>query len=221
MKWKEQKSVIVGLNGSGKTEFGKYIVDKNFKRAVWVLVNNDDLKNMPKNVSVVLSSDSLNRTKELDNIIKNVIVLAKENKVDALIIDEADLFLGNNAEVMKSPNVRDLIVLQRHHGLAVVCMSRRPQDLPTKLYETADNVIIFASRNSDNVDKKLKAIDRELPKMVAKLKKGDYKFIVSEIGEKPKLFNPIPLTKLKEKKKHETRSKKDFTNNENRRKKRK
>lgn len=190
---KEQKTVIVGLNGSGKTEFGKYLVAKSFKRAVWVLVNNDDLKDMPKNVSVVISTDSLNRTKELDGIVKSVIELAKEGKVDGLIIDEADLFLGDNHEVMRSPHVRDLIVLQRHHGLGIIAMSRRPQDLPTKLYETADNVIIFASRNSDNVDKKLKAIDRELPAMVQKLKKGDFKFIVSTIGEKPILFNRISL----------------------------
>lgn len=193
LKIKEQKTVIVGLNGTGKTELGKHLAEKSFKRIVWVLVNADDAKNMPSNVTMVLSIDSLNRTKELNEIIGNVVKLAKQGKVDGLVIDEADLFLSDNFEVNKSPHVKDLIVLQRHHGIGVICMSRRPQDLPTKLYETSDNVIIFASRNSDNVDKKFRAIDKELPELVNGLKKGDFKFIVSVAGEKPALMNPIPL----------------------------
>lgn len=193
LKIKEQKLVIVGLNGSGKTEFGKFIVKKSFKRCVWVLINPDDMKGMPSNVTAVISTDRENRIKEIDGIIGDVIKLAKEGKVDGLVLDEADLFLNDNAEIKKFANINDMVILQRHHGLGVIIMSRRPANLPTMLYETSDTVILFASPRSDNVDRKLKPLHRDLAPMVSTLRKGDYKFVTITTGENPILHNPIPL----------------------------
>lgn len=193
VKFKNNKTIITGMNGSGKTEFGKHIAKNFFKRPIWVLVNIDDLKGMPKNVEPVLMAQR--STEELNDIVGTTIQLAKEKKVDAIFIDEADLFINDNTDLKKNKHLNDIIILQRHHGLAIVAMTRRPANLPTMLFETSDNVIIFASPRSDNVDRKLKSLDRELPTMVSTLRKGDFKFITFVVGEKPKFNNPIPLGK--------------------------
>lgn len=190
VKFKNQKTVILGMNGSGKTEFGKWLCATQFKRPVWFLVNHDDLKGMPKNVVIAFSETKT--IKELNQTVEAVMKLAEENKVDAIIIDEADLFLDNNADVDKYQAIRELVILQRHKNLSVVVMSRRPANLPTKLYETSDNVVIFASPRSDNVERKFKSLDKELPEMVSTLQKGDYRYIIFTVGKIPQFYNPIP-----------------------------
>jgi len=197
MKFKNKKTTIVGMNGTGKTEFAKYLARNVYERPAWVLVNEDDYRNMPKNVLSVLLNDTSG--KELNQTLGTLFELAKENKIDAVVVDELDLFATNDSDLDKYPNLNKFVVLQRHSNVALVGVGRRPARIPTTMFETSDNIIIYPSLNSDNTEKKLKSLHRELPEMHQQMRKGDYRYIAFEPGHEPKLKNPIPLGTKKKK----------------------
>lgn len=86
-------------------------------------------------------------------------------------------------------------------------MSRRPQNLASKVFEICEYNVFFAIPMSDNVLRKLRAVHRDLEEPVRALKKKEHKFVMIETGFDPQTFPAIKLerapTKSKETKKHE------------------
>ena len=63
-------------------------------------------------------------------------------------------------------------------------ITRRPQNLPTQIYEEFHHMILF-SFESPNVTKKLNAMYKDLGEMTKRLKFNEHKFIIKTVGEAP------------------------------------
>lgn len=193
------KTTVMGIQGSGKTELAKQLT-KQFKKPVWYLVNLDDLDNMPNHVAVIKAERR--NLEELEIIIGRLLQLAKQGKVDAIFIDEFDMFLNTNHDINNYPNINDLVINHRHYKLAVIGITRRPQDIPTKYIESCEHMFVFALPNSDNTHRKFKSMDKDFEILLTQLTKDNHKFIYKQLGYKPQLMNPIKLIKSKQEVKH-------------------
>lgn len=212
---KAQKLMIVGINGSGKSNAGYYIASKQFRRFILLTPHQEDLKTAPKNAIPVLAVDL--DEKELDSIFEVAKQLANERKIDGIMVDDLDVFIKDEADLKKCPHLKDALINHRHwgkknkedkNGLGIIFMSRRPQNVPASLFEICEYNMIFSSPTSDNVKRKYNAIHEGLYEQVQTLKYKEYKFVVKKVGEVPQVLDPLPLhnatikttTKSKEKK---------------------
>lgn len=191
------KSCIIGIQGSGKTQLAIYLAKNHFKRPIWYLMHLDDAKNLSNNVQVITAIKQ--NLAELNTVCEAAIKLGKEKKIDCVIIDEMDMFINNNSDLTKYPHINDLVINHRHYNLAVIGITRRPQDIPTKFFESCEHIFVFALPNSDNIDRKMGALDRNFPDMIQKLQKDNHNFIHKRIGEAPRLKQPIPINGSKDK----------------------
>ena len=194
----------MGIQGSGKSELGKSFT-KNFKFPFYCVVNLDDIDDVDKNCYKIIMKKR--NALELEGICKELIELSKRGKCDAVFIDEADMLIPKIIEgLQKFPAMYDLFVNHRHYGVAVFFMTRRPQDLNPLVVESCEHKFVFALETSDNITRKMKAIDSRLPEMMQSVTKKSHNFIHKQLGETPVLMKAI---KLEAKKKNgKTRSKK-------------
>lgn len=198
---KNTKILVFGIQGSGKTELAKHLTNF-FKKPYWYLMHLDDMKNMPKKVKII-KADKMD-IYELDEIFKSAIEMGKKGELDLLVVDEADMFLKSTL----LQNTNDAVINHRHYNFAIMFITRRPQDIPTKIVESSEHTFIFAVPNSDNVDRKLKALDKDIIPMmkqdifneqgvrtdtVFNVSKDKHNFIHKRLGEKPVFMKPIKL----------------------------
>ncbi len=188
MKFKNTKICIVGIQGSGKTELAKFIASR-FKNSLWFLVNLDDIVGMPSNVETIMAEEKT--IQELNRLCKVVIELAKQDKINCFVIDEADMFLNRFKPLPKYLN--DLVINHRHYGLALIFITRRPQDIHAKIVESSHHLFIFAMPNSDNIERKMKAIDKDLLMEMERLSVEEHNFIYKGIHKKPIVMPPLNI----------------------------
>lgn len=224
---KAQKLMIVGINGSGKSNAGFYIASKQFKRFILVTPHEEDIRDAPKNAICVLVKEL--SPQELNIIMDSVKLLAEERKIDGVLLDDIDAFLTGENDLAKCPSLKIALINHRHYGkknkedkfgLGMIFMSRRPQNVPSALFEICEHGFYFSSPTSDNIKRKFSAIDYRLYEMVNNLKYKSFKFVYKELGKPPIVCKPLPLftKKLNNrriKKNDKTRSKRTTPNNEN------
>lgn len=198
---KAQKCIIVGVNGSGKSVAGFHIASKQFKRFILFTPNSEDIKHAPKNAIPVVAVRMT--PEELNAVFLSAKKLAQERKIDGILIDDTDSFVTGEADLQKAPALKDALVNHRHFGkkhkedkfgLGMIFMSRRPQNVPSALFEICEHSIFFSSPTSDNIKRKYNGIDSELYEMVHKVKYKSYKFVYKALGDRPKICAPFPLT---------------------------
>ncbi len=181
---------MCGIQGSGKSELVRHFIKSKMFKAPFVYdVQHHDYKVVDKDCYRYLPTGKASIA-ELDSRAKDVIKLAKEKKIDAFILDEADMFLSENYQLRE--NLNDMVVSHRHYNLSLGMVTRRPQDIPTKIVESCHYLFVF-SIEGDNVRKKMKNISPDLWKEVQKLEYKDYRFVVKPIGKKPYIHNAIKI----------------------------
>lgn len=204
MNIKAQKLMIVGINGSGKSNAGYYVADKQFKRFILLTPHGEDIKEAPKSAIPVLAMEMT--PAELQRVMESVRELAKERKIDGVLIDDIDAFISDENDLKKVPTLKDALINHRHwgkkskqdkFGLGMIFMSRRPQNVPSALFEICEHNYFFSSPTSDNVKRKYSAIDSDLYEMVQGLEYKKYGFIYKEIGKPPIRCNPLPIFERK------------------------
>lgn len=191
---KDQKFCIFGLQGSGKTYLAKHILENEFKKPMIYVVHNEDFKdtraarwNPPKDRDGLLVGGKM-LEEDFNLFIRQAIKFGKQKKIDLVVIDEADMFFQWNYNI--SGVMNDLVLNHRHYNLSVCFISRRPQDIPTKIVESSKALFVF-SLEGDNAYKKLRNINPELEEKVKTLKHKDYHFVVKEVGKAPEIHKPI------------------------------
>lgn len=97
----EHKTCIFGIQEGGKTYWAKHIAGQQFKKPIVFQVNADDNWNEIKNMIVYVADRKNPETLQQDFklFIKKCHQWAIEGKIDAIIIDEADLFIQNNFDL--------------------------------------------------------------------------------------------------------------------------
>lgn len=204
---KHKKSFVCGATGSGKTYLVENSLIKNFKHPFVYLIHKEDFTNTSKNVmlyypqhkdgTIDLSMEHLERVSLL------VKQLAKEGKIDAFIIDEADMFVPKDMRSLQTYHAfYDLLINHRHYGkekgkgLALIFITRRPQEMTTVFIEQCHYTFMFAL-DGKNVKEHFEAIHKDYSYLIPKLSFEKHNFIVKEIGKSPKLFSKIKLKEVK------------------------
>lgn len=133
---KGKQVLVIGKKGSGKTYFTKKLLDKYPNHVVF------DVNNEYKGYKRYIPSnyDGQSQQVELELLLKKII-LPNAGKVDLLVVEEADMTLPNKGEL--TPMQRALINLNRHLGLTVVYITRRPQLINTNVPALADFICCF------------------------------------------------------------------------------
>ena len=179
---KNKKFAIFGIQGSGKTVLAKHLL-KSFNKPIVYEIHPDfrDTKAMiykPKDLLLPTLNEFCAKIKQL----------AIKGKCDLFIIDEADYFFRSNFDIPL--NLLDLILNHRHYNLALCFISRRPQDIPTKVYESCYATFIFKLEGVNALDK-LAQININMRGLIDKVDYSRYNFIVKELGKDPYLCRPI------------------------------
>jgi hypothetical protein len=196
---KEVKTAVFGIQGSGKTYLVEHYLVNQFKNPVVYLIHQEDFKTCKNNVNIYVPKTQDGRidtsTEHLNNFLGQILPLMKSGKIDALIVDEADLFFPKDfRNLQKYKNIHDFIINHRHYGrgkgTALIYMSRRPQDITTNIVETSEHVFLFAIQGK-NIKDYMSSIHEDYKELIPYLKKQNHNFIYKRLGEDPKLMNKI------------------------------
>ncbi|MCH7851000.1 MAG: hypothetical protein IH845_05140 [Nanoarchaeota archaeon] len=186
MKLQKKKIMVGGIQTSGKSYFVKNMLIPNFRKPILFEVHPD----FRECENLLIYRPSEPTVKELNDFCLKVKALGLAGKIDAFILDEADMFmmsiLGKELN-----NLNDLVINHAHYGLALVFVTRRPQDIPPKITESSHYIIMFTVEGK-NVFDRLKGISEEFEEAVRKLDYDYRDFVVKEIGRKPITYNPLP-----------------------------
>ena len=188
-EFKAHKACIFGIQESGKT-FWMQEMYKHFKKPLVLKVNEDDAWDKLPNIFVA-ELDGRDIQGDFAFWIKKARELAREGKIDLLIIDEADMFFRSNYDI--DENLMDITLNHRHmgkQGLAVWFATRRPQDIPTRIVESCKFLVIFPLEGANAV-KKFNEIDPRIVPKLEELRFKDRRFIIKKIGEEPYIHAPL------------------------------
>lgn len=193
MKLQAKKTCVFGIQGSGKTYFSQEGLASQFDNPLIFVVNKDDVDGWIKqpNAHVYLATNRLDVRLEFISFMKQAHKWATEGKIDAIIIDEADLFFNNNYDL--DPASLDLVLNHRHigaEGTALILLTRRPQDIPTKIVESSYYLFIFKLEGANALNR-FKEIDPLIPPLIDRLDYNKHNFVVKELGKEPYIHKPI------------------------------
>lgn len=178
-----QKCVIGGLQGTGKTIYTKNLMNFHSYRVLVYCKHFKDYADMPDNFIIVVPKDFYN---DIEDFIKLAIELGKQGKIDGVLIDEFDMIYRNNSDLKQ--NMNDLVLNHRHYGLFLCVVTRRPQDIPPKLFESSKYKVFFAIEG-ENVQSKLNGLGHKLGDKVSELKIDSFECYIKEVGYSPYLIN--------------------------------
>jgi len=175
---RNRRILIFGLNGTGKTYLARKLSD--YFNTFVITLNPDEWKDKDVLIGECKSLDDFKFW--LDFLIskRNVIKL----KINCIILDDFDTYFSSNFETL--PSFQELVFRNRHigDGLTIIAVTRRPQNIPTRYYETFDILVAFATQ-APNVFRKLDEMKEGLSNLVKSLTIESHKFIWYEIGKKP------------------------------------
>lgn len=178
---KPHKAIVIGLQGSGKTYFSNMLIDRRAYRVFVYTHNAIEFEKMNDNF---LIADAKKWT--IEQFSETAIQLAKEGAIDGVFFPEFDFNVSNNFEI--TPHLNDMMITHRHYDMFVLINTRRPQDIPAKIFESSKYVVCF-SMDGENAKKKLNGYFKGLGDDVANLKYGSWEAYIKEIGELPVLHN--------------------------------
>lgn len=177
----KKRILIAGIHQSGKTYLAKEL-SRSYKTAVYTPYP-EEWKS--ENVILFNPHDFLN---EFPFWCSKAMQLARDNKINLFIVDDADLLFKTHFDV--SYEVRQLVISNTHlgkYGLALAFVTRRPQDIPTRIYGICEYMALFTI-DSPHAIKLFNDFSEKLGEQVKAIPYGSHQFILKEIGQKPKLM---------------------------------
>lgn len=193
MDLRAHKTCLFGTQGSGKTVLAQNLA-RTFKNPLIFVVNRDDVDGWlkVKRAHVYLAENRLNVGEEFKKFMAQAHKWAQEGRIDAIFIDEADLFFNTNYDL--DPHALDLVLNHRHIpenvGTALVLLTRRPQDIPTKIVESSRWIIVFKLEGA-NAIQRFKEIHPDIPPLIERIDYARHNFVVKELGKPPYIHAPI------------------------------
>ena len=189
----------MGIQGSGKTELAKHLIKNNFKHPLVYGVHFYEWEKEPPKVT--LFKPASHQLSDFNIFCGELIKGLKDNSLnyDAVVIDEADLFFSENFQVYD--NINDLFINHRHYpknkGIALILLTRRPQDIPAKVVESCEHLFIFAV-SGENVKRKLKEINPQIIELLENgaVTKEKHNCIYKHIDKPPIILKAICLKQI-------------------------
>jgi len=178
---------VIGLKGSGKTVWVKYLLNSVKKHLIVdpMLEYQGFRRYIPK-----FRSFGDEATLELEIVAEELVVPQKGNKgkVDLFAVDEANRYCP--ARHPLSPLIMDINDFQRHWDLTTVWVARRPTQLNTDLVELSNWIIVFnlAGKNDHQY---LNDLSDGLGDAVLTLPKYHYMFVNE--SRQYEIMPPVPM----------------------------
>lgn len=199
---KHKKTFVCGATGSGKTYLVENFLVTQFKHPFVYLIHKEDFASCKRNVKLYIPQKKglIDMSMEhLEEICKYVKRMALEGKIDALIIDEADMFIAKDQRTLQNyPHFYDLLINHRHYGkekgkgLALIFITRRPQEMTTVFIEQCHYTFMFALEGK-NVIEHMNRIHSDYEELMPQLSIEKHNFIVKQIGHPPELYDHIKM----------------------------
>lgn len=193
--FKNHKVFVGGLQGSGKTVFVRWLVKNRYRRAIGIRETKDfdDVPNM-----VLVERGEADRLVAIEQIAKMLVDIGKEvesgkrehHEFDALVIDEADLYFKSNWDI--GYFMSNLVAMHRHYKLALVFVTRRPQDIPAIIRESCKYSIYYKIQGT-YVMRALRDMHPDIPDILEQLDYDAHEFVFYELGHQPVRHKPVPL----------------------------
>lgn len=195
---KHKKFFVGGVTGSGKTYFTEHKLLRAFKKPLVITPHYEDYTKAHRGTMVFhlkpFTTEALNEF--INSYVRG---LAYSGKIDAFVIDEADLIIPKSIqELQKYYNIYDMFINHRHwgtskgNGIALGMLTRRPQEMNTVFLEQAHHLFFFALEGK-NVNEHLSKIHKDFETLLPNITVDSYKYIHKEIGKSPTLHNPIKI----------------------------
>jgi len=179
----EKKIGIFGVPGSGKTHFAKQLI-KGFNSPFIYRVT-EDFDNEGENVKIFKPTD---KYLDLDLFLHTAKTWGQHRKIDCMVIDEFDLFAQRSLE--PGTLLNEMVILHRHNNLSEIYISRRPQDIPNKVFEMMHHIFLFALEGTNALEKFTK-LDARFEPLLPYLSMENHNFIHKELMKPPELHKPI------------------------------
>jgi hypothetical protein len=176
------KSVIIaGTFGTGKTYLAKFI-SRRYKTVVY-----SPYKEEWANENAVFIETPYYEN-DLNFWCGEMIKMAKSNKINCAVFDDADLLFRTQFDI--AFNFKELFVKHRHigkNGIALIFVTRRPQDIPTKIYSSCEFWALFGT-NSPQAHRLFDEMHENLGEMVKGLTIESHNFYLIEVGKEPRMM---------------------------------
>lgn len=182
MDFAGKKISVFGIQGSGKTHLAKKIMG-NYRAPIVYAVHKEDFADTRCYIF-----KARNLQADLEPFCKRVKEMAQQGKIDCMVLDEADMFVRDNFDI--SPSLLDLVLNHRHYNLAMIFISRRPQDLPTRIVESCHYLFCFMLEG-ENALKKFQNIHPDFPNLLKSLDYQRHNFVFKELGRPPQIHAPV------------------------------
>jgi hypothetical protein len=198
IKLKHKKFFVGGVTGSGKTFFTEHKILKAFKRPLVITPHQEDYTKAHRGTMVFHLKPFTTET--LNEFVQSYVrPLAYSGKIDAFVIDEADLIIPKSIQgLQKYYHIYDMFINHRHwgtskgNGIALGMITRRPQEMNTVFLEQAHHLFFFALEGK-NVNEHLSKIHRDFETLLPRITADSHRYIHKEIGKPPTLHNPIKI----------------------------
>lgn len=188
---RDKRAVILGLQGSGKSEMAKFIMGRTREHIVYdvhhehkgfnrYLVENKNVQKPGDNKDPAIA--------ELNTFVFNIVL--ESRGVRMFVLDEANRYCRNNYPLPSS--ILTLNDDNRHDKIAFVSIARRAVQLSTDLVELAHYIFVFRLPGK-NDRQYLEALAEGLGDAVRQL--PDFAFILVYPNRTYKQFPPIPIGK--------------------------
>jgi hypothetical protein len=171
--------LITGLGHQGKTYLA-HELSKLFKCMVYTQ-HKDDIKKYwgKEKVLIAVAKDYV---KEFPFWCLIARMAAENGKINCFIVDDADGIFKNHFDTCKE--LSDLVVNHFHYNLAMIFISRRPQDIPTKVYNAFEVLCLF-SIDAPQAIQLLNKYSDGLGDAVKELPYDSHEFFFKHVGREP------------------------------------
>ena len=187
LDFREKKTLILGIQGSGKSHFARWLIGAFYNPLIYRVTDDFDNVNEQGKAPPTIFKPT-DKYLDLDLFIQTAKRLGTNKKIDAVFFDELDLFLTDTR--LGQGFMNELVLMHRHFNLAFVGISRRPQDIPGKVFESSHIIVNFAL-DAPLARKKLIDLHPKYADLLPLVKYEAHNFIVKELGQEPVLYAPL------------------------------
>lgn len=174
------KVSICGLQGSGKTHHAKELVKRQNLKVLVFTPHKHDFEKEPDNF--YLYDGFSTKPEEVEKFLAYGKRLCQAGIIDGVFMDEFDMYYKNNFEV--GDVATDVFANHRHYNMCIIMITRRPQDIPTLVFE-ASKFIVAYTLQGENARKKFNGIYKGMGDTITELEYESYKYVFKEIGKPP------------------------------------
>jgi len=193
----DQRITVVGLQGSGKTELTKKLIQDIYNNTGrrCLIVDLMDEYDLPASVATICRiKNKAQPVNELETIIQKLIIdpchkgVSIKKRYAALIVDETPQYWRSAHPL--PPCAALLNHTMRHYNIGLICISRRFVQMHVDIAELSHELYIFRQTGANDL-KRLSGIAAGLDDAVRQLQKYQYVHVDEERNFR--ICDPIPL----------------------------